>query len=75
MDQQNQTPGIKLSDTQEITCNSCQGTTFTDAVKLRRVSKFLTGTNKPGVIPIPVFKCSDCGHVNEEFLPSDLQES
>jgi hypothetical protein len=40
---------------------------------LRKASKFLTGTPQDALIPLPVFSCSKCGHVNTEFLPEPLK--
>jgi len=37
---------------------------------LRKASKFLTGTAQDALIPIPVFACGKCGHVNKDFLPA-----
>ena len=45
---------------------------FAEGVIIRKVSKFVAGTAEDAVIPIPVFMCSKCGHVNEEFLPKNL---
>jgi hypothetical protein len=28
-----------------------------------------------GIIPIPVFACQKCGHVNEKFLPAELKNN
>jgi hypothetical protein len=41
---------------------------------LRKASKFLTGTAQDAIIPLPVFSCSKCGHVNNDFLPEQLQD-
>jgi uncharacterized Zn finger protein len=60
---------ISLEDTAEITCNECGSATFHEAVMLRSVSRFITGTAQDGMMPIPVFACDKCGHVNEQFLP------
>ena len=40
---------------------------------LRKASKFLTGIAQDALIPLPVFSCSACGHVNEAFLPEPLK--
>jgi hypothetical protein len=47
---------------------------FIEGVMLRKASRFITGTAQDAVIPIPVFSCSACGHVNEEFIPSQLRK-
>lgn len=67
------TPQFTLRDTEAIKCEHCGGEVFEEGVMLRRVPALLTGTGKPGVIPVPVFICSKCGHVNSEFIPADLK--
>ena len=46
---------------------------FQEGLMLRKASKFLTGTQQDALIPLPVFSCAKCGHVNEEFLPEPLK--
>ena len=65
---------ISLDKTTEVVCNECSNTTFIEGVMLRKASRFITGTAQDALIPIPVFTCSTCGNVNEEFLPSQLRQ-
>jgi DNA-directed RNA polymerase subunit M/transcription elongation factor TFIIS len=64
---------LSLDKTTEIKCEKCGNTTFSDAVLMRKASKFLTGTQQDSYIPIPVFACTKCQHVNIEFLPPQLR--
>ena len=64
---------VSLDKTTPMTCDECQNQVFQEGVMLRKASKFLTGTAQDAVVPIPVFACSKCGHVNNEFLPKELQ--
>lgn len=72
----NQQPqlNVSLDKTTPITCDECGNTTFQEVVILRTVSKFLTGQMQDGLIPIPVFACSSCSHVNEKFMPEELKK-
>jgi hypothetical protein len=72
MSQQNMKLNISLDKTVGVFCDSCQNTTFQEALILRKASKFLTGTEQDAVIPIPTFVCSKCGHVNDDFYPKEL---
>lgn len=63
-----------LSNTKPIVCENCGNDVFVEGVKLRKVSRLLTGDTKDAVLPIPVFVCSKCYHVNKEFLPKGLPE-
>ena len=73
MQQQQQNPlaGIRFEQTSGVICEKCQGNTFSEGYILRKVSKFLiaSSSDKDQVIPVPVFYCIKCGHVNQEFLP------
>jgi hypothetical protein len=40
---------------------------------MRKVSRLLTGAPKDSYVPVPVFLCSACGHLNDEFLPAELK--
>lgn len=63
-----------LSNTTPIVCEECGNQVFTEGTMLRRVSRILLGEAKDGILPIPVFTCSKCGHVNKEFLPKGISE-
>ena len=55
-------PMMDLSAAQDITCDKCNANTFDTVFMIKKM--------QAGVIPIPLFKCSVCGHVNKEFRPS-----
>jgi|688.fasta_scaffold379728_2 hypothetical protein len=73
MNQEQPRLNIDLNKTQEVTCDKCGGVVFQEGLMLRKASKFLTGTMQDALIPLPVFSCAACGHVNEEFLPEPLK--
>jgi uncharacterized Zn finger protein len=73
MEQEQIKLNISLDKTAEITCEKCNHNVFQEGLMLRKASKFLTGTAQDALIPLPVFSCSACGHVNEEFLPEPLK--
>ena len=64
---------VTLDKTTSIVCDECGGQVFTEGLIIRKASKFLTGTSQDSIIPIPTFSCAKCGHVNQEFLPKELQ--
>lgn len=65
-------PSLGIKDTEEIVCPKCGSKLFDQALILRKVPAVMTGTGQPGIIPIPVFSCHDCGALLEEFLPQGL---
>ncbi len=60
---------VGLDQTTEIECDECASTVFHPAFILRKVSALISPTGKETIIPVQVFACDSCGHVNEEFLP------
>ena len=68
-------PRVTMKDTSEVKCDECGNTAFTEAVMMRKVSRLLTGAPKDSYVPIPVFLCSACGHLNDEFLPAELKST
>ena len=73
MEQEQIKLNISLDKTAEITCDECGHNVFQEGLMLRKANKFLTGTAQDALIPLPVFSCAKCGHVNEEFLPEPLK--
>jgi uncharacterized Zn finger protein len=66
---------ISLDKTSAMSCDECGNEVFQEGMILRKASRFLTGTAQDSIVPIPVFACSKCGHVNEEFLPVLLRKT
>jgi predicted nucleic-acid-binding Zn-ribbon protein len=62
---------IDLSQTTEETCESCGHSVFTQAYKMRKLSALLSPAGQESMIPIQVFTCAKCGHINKGFLPKD----
>lgn len=60
---------IKPDDLKPLICSECGGMYFRQVMAINKVSRFITGADKDSMIPVPVFRCDDCGHVPEEFRP------
>ena len=67
--------GIDVTKTTATTCDACGKETFQEALVLRKISALLSPTGKEGFVPIQVFACVACGHVNNDFLPKELRKS
>jgi|14_taG_2_1085336.scaffolds.fasta_scaffold05606_8 uncharacterized Zn finger protein len=65
---------VDINQTQSVTCEECGGVYFEQGLILRKASGILTGTGKTSYIPIPVFNCRECGHVNQEFRPKEVKD-
>ena len=60
---------IKKDDLKPLVCSECGGMYFRQVMAINKVSRFITGADKDSMIPVPVFRCDDCGYVPEEFQP------
>jgi hypothetical protein len=61
-----------LKDSKGVSCEKCNHHLFVEKFALRKVSRLITGSPSDTVIPVPVFACSACGHVNSEFAPKEF---
>jgi hypothetical protein len=66
-------PSFDITQTTAEVCEACQAEAFVQALLLRKVSALLTETGKEGYLPIQVFACVKCGHVNSHFIPSEIR--
>jgi len=58
---------IDFSKTTEIACEACNGKTFKQTLLLRKLSALVAPGGQETIIPMQVFACEKCGHVNKEF--------
>ena len=73
MEKQVQQPQIDLTNTTEIK-NFDGGSIFLQGVVLRKVSKFITGTDEDALLPIPVFYDPSSKKILKDSLPKELRE-
>ena len=58
---------IDFSKTTEICCEACGGKTFKQTLLMRRMSGLVSPSGQEMLIPMAVFACENCGHVNKDF--------
>ena len=73
MEQQIQQPQIDLKNTNEVK-NFNGGSIFQQGVILRKVSKFVAGTDEDALLPIPVFYDPETNKILTDSVPKDLRE-
>ena len=57
----------KLIDTEAGIERDCNGTMFAQAYELRKLSALVSPNGQETLVPVQVFACEKCGHVNSEF--------
>ncbi len=58
---------IDFSKTTQIKCEACGCSTFKQTLLLRKMSALVAPGGQETIIPMQVFACEKCGHVNKEF--------
>ena len=66
-------PNIDFSQTTAEVCDKCGNDTFTQVLKMRKLSALLSPTGQETMIPIQTFVCTKCGHINPGFLPKEKE--
>ena len=61
---------INAEDLQDVVCDECGHQIFTPAFLFKKVSAVLSPTGKASMVPLQVFKCASCGHINKDFIPN-----
>ena len=73
MEQPIQQPKIDLKNTSGLKTSDGKSE-FQQGVILRKVSKFVTGTNEDAMMPIPVFYEPNTGKILTDSIPKELRE-
>ena len=58
---------IDISKTSAVKCEKCENQTFKQTLLIRKLSALVSPNGQEQIIPIGVFACEKCGHVNAEF--------
>ena len=73
MSQQLQQPQIDLNNTTAVKTEG-DSSIFQQGVILRKVSRFVTGTDEDALLPIPVFFDPATNKILTDSVPKDLRE-
>ena len=58
---------IYVSQTTPVKCDKCENQTFKQTLIIRKLSALVSPNGQEQYIPVGVFSCEKCGHVNAEF--------
>jgi hypothetical protein len=75
--------GLKVTpqdiiNSKNVVCQKCDtdgkfSDKFQNVFIIKKVSALMSPNGKELHVPIPVFACAECGHVNSEFMPDSMQ--
>ena len=65
---------VDPSTMKDIKCENCGCRFFRQVHAFKRVSALVSPTGKEQIVPVPTFRCDECGFINEEFRIMDGRE-
>ena len=64
---------INPNDLEDVVCDKCGSQCFQPIFLFKRLSAVLSPTGQETMIPLQIYRCADCGHINDIFLPKDAE--
>ena len=61
---------IDISKTDTIVCENCGNASFIQAFFLKKISRLVSPTGQEAIIPVQVYSCGNCGHINKSLNPT-----
>ena len=58
-----------LKKATDVVCENCNSKVFKEVVFFKHLSAIASETGQEAVIPIPSYRCDDCGAVHKLFTP------
>tara|TARA_Y100000593_G_scaffold32544_1_gene64169 strand:- start:448 stop:672 length:225 start_codon:yes stop_codon:yes gene_type:complete len=66
-------PQLDVSKATDFECEKCQSKIFDSKFMIKSLSALVSPTGQEIVIPIQVFSCDGCGHVDDKFSSGDFE--
>lgn len=60
---------LDLDKATDMKCSKCDSEYFIVKYLLKQLTALVSPTGQDTIIPVQVFACAECGHVDQEFLP------
>ena len=66
---------IDLTHAKTLECEKCQSKGFRQSMMLKKLSPLVSPNGQEAIIPVMVFACDSCGHINQEFQEADIKSA
>ena len=78
-DDNNQAPSnsldsVDLTHAKTLECEKCQCKGFKQSLMIKKLSALISPTGKESMVPVAVFACEHCGHINKEFETAQIKQ-
>ena len=65
---------VNPEDLKDIICEQCGSKFFRQVQAFKRLNALISPTGKEQIVPVPVFRCDECGFINKEFRPVESKK-
>ena len=59
---------INPTELEDVKCDKCENFTFVQVALMKRLPSVISPTGKETFMPMNVFSCAVCNHINETFI-------
>jgi len=66
---------VDLTHATTLECEECGCKGFKQTLMLKKLSPLVSPTGQAAMIPVGVFACEKCSHINKEFLDADIKQA
>ena len=66
---------IDLTHAKTLECEKCQSKGVRQSMMLKKLSPLVSPNGQEAIIPVMVFACDSCGHINQEFQEADIKSA
>ena len=66
---------VDLTHATTLECEECGCKGFKQTLMLKKLSPLVSPTGQETMIPVGVFACEKCSHINKEFLEADVKQA
>lgn len=61
---------INLEDQETMKCDNCGNYLFITSFVIKKISAIVSPTGQAGLVPVQVYSCGNCGHINSKLNPT-----
>ena len=64
---------IDLTHAKTMECEECGCKGFKQTLMIKKLSALLSPNGQESMVPVAVFACEKCSHINKEFLAAQIK--
>ena len=66
---------VDLTQAETVLCEKCSNGLFIQSFFLKKISALMSPTGQEAIIPVQVYSCGNCGHINSKLNPTTSEKA